>query len=85
MQLQKNYQAMIQLINTQNVNDNRVAVNNERFKNSLNKTDSRECKFDQSACRQTDLVNLVKDVKHLKASTSEDTVMKKLMQEMEIR
>lgn len=85
IQLQKNYQAMIQLINTQNVNDNRVAVNNERFKNSLNKSDPRACKFDQSACRQTDLVNLVKDVKHLKASTSEDRVMEGLMQEMEIR
>lgn len=85
MQLQKNYQAMIQMINNQNVNDNRIAVNNERFKNSLNKSDNRECKFDQSACRQSDLVNLVKEVKHLKASTSEDTVMKKLMQEMEIR
>ena len=85
IQLQKNYQAMIQYINEQNVKDNRVAVNNERFKNSLNKTDPRECKFDQSACRQTDLVNLVKDVKHLKAATSEDTVMKKLMQEMELR
>ena len=85
IQLQKNYQAMIQYINEQNVNDNRVAVNNERFKNSLNKTDPRECKFDQSACRQTDLVNLVKEVKHLKASVDEDTVMKKLMQEMEVK
>lgn len=85
IQLQKNYQAMIQYINDKNVNDNRVAVNNERFKNSLNKSDPRECKFDQSACRQTDLVNLVKEVKHLKASVDEETVMKKLMQEMEVK
>ena len=84
-QLQKNYRAMIQIINDQNINDNRTAVNNERFKNSLNKKDARECRFDQSACRQSDLVDLVKSVKWLKASTDENTVMTKLMQEMSIR
>ena len=84
-QLQKNYRAMIQIINDQNINDNRTATNNERFKNSLNKKDARECRFDQSACRQSDLVDLVKSVKWLKASTDENTVMTKLMQEMEIR
>ena len=84
-QLQKNYKAMIQIINDQNINDNRTSVNNTRFMNSLDKTDPRECKFDQSACRQSDLVDLVKQVKHLKATTSEDTVMQKLMQEMEIK
>ena len=84
-QLQKNYRAMIQIINDQNINDNRTAVNNERFKNSLNKKDARECRFDQSACRQSDLVDLVKSVKWLKASTDENTVMTKLMKEMSIR
>lgn len=84
-QLQKNYRAMIQIINDQNINDNRTAVNNERFKNSLNKKDARECRFDQSACRQSDLVDLVKSVKWLKATTDENTVMTKLMQEMSIR
>ena len=84
-QLQKNYRAMIQIINDQNINDNRTAVNNERFKNSLNKKDARECRFDQSACRQSDLVDLVKSVKWLKASTDENTIMTKLMQEMSIR
>jgi hypothetical protein len=76
---------MIQIINDQNINDNRASLNNERFKNSLNKKDPRECQFDQSACRQSDLVDLVKQVKHLKATTSEDTVMEKLMQEMELK
>lgn len=84
-QLQKNYKAMIQIINDQNINDNRTATNNERFRNSLNKKDARECRFDQSACRQSDLVDLVKSVKWLKASTDENTVMTKLMQEMSIR
>lgn len=85
MQLQKNYQAMIQYINDQNLNDNRESVNNQRFMNSLNKTDPRECKFDQSACRQTVLANIVRQKKHLKASIDEDTIIKNLMQEMEIR
>lgn len=85
MQLQKNYQAMIQYINDQNLNDNRESVNNQRFMNSLNKTDPRECRFDQSACRQTVLANIVRQKKHLKASIDEDTIIKNLMQEMEIR
>lgn len=82
---QKLYQAMIQAIETENFNDNRMAVNNERFRNSLSKTDPRECKFDQSACRQSTLVDLVKSARNLKANTPEDTVMSMFMQEMNVK
>lgn len=82
---QKIYQAMIQAIEAENFNDNRMAVNNERYRNSLSKTDPRECKFDQSACRQSALVDLVKDARNLKANTDENTVMQMFMQEMDYR
>lgn len=82
---QKLYQAMIQAIDAENFNDNRMAVNNERFRNSLSKTDPRECKFDQSACRQSSLVDLVKSARNLKANTPEDTVMSMFMQEMDVK
>ena len=76
---------MIQAIEAENFNDNRMAVNNERFRNSLSKTDPRECKFDQSACRQSTLVDMVKSARNLKANTPEDTVMSMFMQEMDVR
>jgi hypothetical protein len=76
---------MIQAIETENFNSNRMAVNNERFRNSLSKTDPRECNFDQSACRQSTLVDLVKDARNLKANTDENTVMQMFMQEMNYR
>lgn len=82
---QKIYQAMIQAIEAERFNDNRMAVNNERYKNSLSKTDPRECKFDQSACRQSALVDLVKEARNLKANTDENTVMQMFMQEMDYR
>ena len=82
---QKLYQAMIQAIETENFNDNRMAVNNERFRDSLSKTDPRECKFDQSACRQSTLVDMVKSARNLKANTPEDTVMQMFMQEMDYK
>ena len=81
---QKLYQAMIQAIETENFNSNRMAVNNERFRNSLSKTDPRECNFDQSACRQSTLVDMVKSARNLKANTPEDTVMQMFMQELQI-
>jgi hypothetical protein len=73
---------MIQAIEAENFNNNRMAVNNERYRNSLSKTDPKECKFDQSACRQSTLVDMVKSARNLKANTSEDTVMQMFMQEM---
>lgn len=79
---QKLYQAMIQYIEEQNFNDNRMAANNERYRNSLTKSDPRECNFDQSACRQSTLVDLVKSARNLKANTPEETVMSMFMQEM---
>ena len=82
---QKIYQAMIQAIEAENFNDSRTAMENERFRNSLSKTDPRECKFDQSACRQSALVDLVKDARNLKANTDENTVMQMFMQEMDYR
>ena len=82
---QKIYQAMIQAIEAENFNDSRTAVENERYRNSLSKTDPRECKFDQSACRQSALVDLVKDARNLKANTDENTVMQMFMQEMDYR
>jgi len=82
---QKLYQAMIQAIEAENFTDNRMAVNNERFRNSLSKTDNRECKFDQSACRQSTLVDMVKSARNLRANTDEDTVMKMFMQEMDVK
>ena len=82
---QKIYQAMIQAIEAENFNDSRTAMENERYRNSLSKTDPRECKFDQSACRQSALVDLVKDARNLKANTDENTVMQMFMQEMDYR
>ena len=82
---QKLYQAMIQAIEAENFNDNRMAANNERYKNSLSKTDPKECKFDQSACRQSTLVDMVKSARNLKANTPEDTVMQMFMQEMDYK
>ena len=82
---QKLYQAMIQYIEEQNFNDNRIAANNERFRNSLTKSDPRECNFDQSACRQSTLVDMVKSARNLKANTPEDTVMSMFMQEMDLK
>jgi len=82
---QKIYQAMIQAIEAENYNDNRTAAENERFRNSLTKSDPRECKFDQSACRQSALVDLVKSARNLKANTDEDTVMNMFMQEMGVK
>lgn len=82
---QKLYQAMIQAIESENFTDNRIAVNNERYRNSLSKTDNRECKFDQSACRQSTLVDMIKSARNLRANTDEDTVMKMFMQEMEVK
>lgn len=82
---QKLYQAMIQAIEAENFTDNRMAVNNERFRNSLSKTDNRECNFDQSACRQSTLVDMVKSARNLRANTDEDTVMKMFMQEMDVK
>ena len=82
---QKIYQAMIQAIETEKFNDSRTAMENERYRNSLSKTDPRECKFDQSACRQSALVDLVKDARNLKANTDENTVMQMFMQEMNYR
>lgn len=82
---QKLYQAMIQAIEAENFNSNRMAVNNERYMNSLSKTDPRECNFDQSACRQSALVDLVKSARNLRANTDENTVMKMFMQEMDYK
>jgi len=82
---QKIYQAMIQAIEAEKFNDSRTAMENERYRNSLSKTDPRECKFDQSACRQSALVDLVKDARNLKANTDENTVMQMFMQEMDYR
>ena len=82
---QKLYQAMIQAIEAENFTDNRMAVNNERFRNSLSKTDNRECKFDQSACRQSTLVDMIKSARNLRANTDENTVMKMFMQEMDVK
>lgn len=82
---QKIYQAMIQAIEAENFNDSRTAMENERYRNSLSKTNPRECKFDQSACRQSALVDLVKDARNLKANTDENTVMQMFMQEMDYR
>ena len=82
---QKIYQAMIQAIEAENYNENRTAMENERYRNSLTKTDPRECKFDQSACRQSALVDLVKEARNLKANTDENTVMNMFMQEMDYR
>jgi hypothetical protein len=76
---------MIQAIEAENFNDSRTAMENERYRNSLSKTDPRECKFDQSACRQSALVDLVKDARNLKANTDENTVMQMFMQEMDYR
>ena len=82
---QKLYQAMIQAIEAENFNDNRMAVNNERYRNSLTKTDPRECNFDQSACRQSTLVDMVKAARNLKVTTPEETVMSMFMQEMDYK
>jgi hypothetical protein len=76
---------MIQAIEAENFNSNRMAVNNERYMNSLSKTDPRECNFDQSACRQSALVDLVKSARNLRANTDENTVMKMFMQEMDYK
>ena len=82
---QQLYQAVIQQIEKQKYDDNRTAAENERRKNSLTKTDPRECKFDQSACRQSVLVDMVKEARNLKPTTSEETVMSMFMQEMDYR
>lgn len=82
---QKIYQAMIQAIEERKYNDSRTAAENERFKNSLSKSDPKECKFDQSACRQSTLVDMVKSARNLKANTPEDTVMSMFMEEMNYR
>jgi hypothetical protein len=76
---------MIQAIEEENFNDNRMAANNERYRNSLTKTDPRECNFDQSACRLSTLVDLVKSARNLRANTDEETVMGMFMQEMDYR
>ena len=76
---------MIQAIEAENFNDNRMAVNNERYRNSLTKTDPRECNFDQSACRQSTLVDMVKAARNLKVTTPEETVMSMFMQEMDYK
>ena len=81
---QRLYKAMIQAIEWNNYNDNRVAVENEIFRKCLSKG-TQERNYDESCGRQSALVDRVKSVHNLKATTSEEDVLKMLMQEMDYK
>lgn len=82
---QKLYQAMIQKVEADKFNDNRTAMENERFRACLSKTDPRERRFDESCWRQSTLVDLVKKARNLKANTPEETVLNMFMEEMQVK